>query len=341
LTLEHLSVEYDTVRIDNTGHGPRPGYYAGQTPQLRWANGKTQSESMDLVSSLIESYPSPSLSCDDNHQIQNAIRAFRDIFPRNSRPSSRAAFLFSYSGDPLPKSEFERVLSDTDSFLESSSSGPFFCGDSITAADIAWVPFLERYAAQLPCLHENLEPNDSSKYPNLAKWYAAMDTIPAYACRIKGDASSWRKVLVMAGYGNAGQMPNTITGVSRETLESEVGTSAAEKEIWNEYISTRPYMAETSSMEAAATIFKNKQAIIKDIERRMSITPSWKSKLPENIDSALRELVMVLINDDDSDDVSDGIGALASFLDERMCVPRDMGAMSAAALKRVAMKYKS
>lgn len=32
-----------------------------------------------------------------------------------------------------------------------------------------------------------------------------------------------------------------------------------------------------------------------------------------------------------------GVYALANFLDERMCVPRDMGMMSADAVKRVAL----
>ena len=292
---------------------------------------------MDLVAALTEYYPSPSLSLSNENGIQKAIRSFRDIFPRNSRPSSRAAFLFSYSGDPLPRSEFERVLSETDDFLGSSSSGPFFCGESITAADIAWVPFLERYAAQLPCFHKGLEPNNIDLYPNLAKWYAAMDTIPAYACKIKADASSWRKVLVMAGYGNAGNVPITLTGVSREVMESKVGTSTLEKQVWKEYVSTRPYMAATASMEAAATIFKNREAILKDIEKRKSI------KLPKDVDGALRGVIITLINDYDDNDITDesrnDIGALASFLDERMCVPRDMGAMSAAALKRIAIKF--
>ena len=28
--------------------------------------------------------------------------------------------------------------------------------------------------------------------------------VPAYACRVKGNPSSWIKVLTMAGYGNGG-----------------------------------------------------------------------------------------------------------------------------------------
>lgn len=116
LTLEHKKIPYDTIRIDNTGPGVKPPYYSGQTPQMKWEDGKTQGESMDIVYALDQkSYPSPALEAgvlynngDDN--VQDKIDAWKQIFPRGARPSSRAAYLFSWSGDPLPKSEFERVL---------------------------------------------------------------------------------------------------------------------------------------------------------------------------------------------------------------------------------------
>lgn len=191
LTLELIGQQYDTVRIDNTG-GPRPSYYGGQTPQMRWPDGKQQGESMDLVEELDTRYNAGKFYQPDN--VHDQINAFRNIFPR-ARPSSRAAFLFQYNGEPLWRSTFEKTLEETDQLLAaSSSSGPFFCGTDISAADIAWAPFLERYRYQLPCLHEQLEPDNSNTYPNLAQWYDAMDKVPAYACCVKGDPGSWRKV---------------------------------------------------------------------------------------------------------------------------------------------------
>lgn len=35
------------------------------------------------------------------------------------------------------------------------------CPVQISAADCAWAPFLERYAAQLPLLHSGLRPYDA------------------------------------------------------------------------------------------------------------------------------------------------------------------------------------
>ena len=62
-----------------------------------------------------------------------AIAAFRRCFPRNARPSSRAAYLFSYDG-PLPRSTFEAALDATDDAL-GETGGPFFCGDAFSAPD--------------------------------------------------------------------------------------------------------------------------------------------------------------------------------------------------------------
>ena len=204
LALEVKNIQYDTVYIDNAGFGRRPSYFAGQTPQIRWEDGSTMGESMDLVRQINTQYEgSVDLYPDSiRNEVINKIRSFDAIFPKRTRPSSRAAFLFRYDGEPLWKNEFEKVLRETNELL-GASDGPFFCGESFTAADIAWAPFLERYAAQLPCLHEGLNPReDVEKYPHLVSWYEAMDTlVPVYSCKIKGDASSWRKVLTMAGFG--------------------------------------------------------------------------------------------------------------------------------------------
>merc|ERR1711966_487328 len=51
-------------------------------------------------------------------------REFSKIFPSKSRPSSRAAFLFDWSGEPLWKSEFESVLTKTDELLGSNAGVP-------------------------------------------------------------------------------------------------------------------------------------------------------------------------------------------------------------------------
>lgn len=336
-TLELKSVEYDTVLIDNTGGG-RPSYFGGTTPQMKWPDGRMQGESMDLVRKLDAEY-NPSLF--DASNVDDCIDKFSRIFPR-ARPSSRAAFLFQYNGEPLWRGVFEDTLQKTDTLL-SQTEGPFFCGSQLSAADVAWAPFLERYRYQLPCLHEGLEPYSPETYPDLHAWYNAMDRVPEYACRVKGDASSWRKVLLMAGFGNAGTPPqveaNMDSLMEQEALSAK---SIIDEELWKGFASTRPYLAATPQAEAAATILNNRKAIALDV-LKVADRSRWKDKgLPTTdteLDEVLRAMVCMLL-DDYNDDVhsttTHAVGALAGFLDERMCVPRDMGAMSAASIKQLA-----
>lgn len=341
LTLELGNISYDTVRIDNTG-GPRPSYFGGQTPQMKWPDGRQQGESMDLVYALDERYHCGLQSSDST--VQQLAAEFRNIFPR-ARPSSRAAFLFQFNGDPLWKSTFQKTLEATDALLsKSSSEGPFFAGKDLTAADIAWCPFLERYRYQLPCLHAGLEPNDATVYPHLSAWYAAMDQIPVYACRVKGDASSWRKVLTMAGFGNAGLPPDIDQNMQDlQDKELKEAKNCIRQNLWDKYKEGRGHVAETPAAEAAQIITRNREAIIADTFKRATMDRKWKQtdlpSTPTDVDETLRELVDVLLNDDGdllTNASRRAVGSLAAFLDERMCVPRDMGAMPAATIKVLA-----
>ncbi len=364
LALEHTSIPYDTILIDNTGPGVRPPYFAGQTPQMHWPEGRNQGESMDLVQEIDKRFCGNSGTTvlypeAIKNDVINQARMFQTIFPSKSKPSSRAAFLFRWSGEPLWKSEFESVLHKTDELLGSSSNnGPFFCGKYFTAADIAWAPFLERYAAQLPCLHEGLDArNDESKYPNLKRWYDAMELIPAYACRVKGNASSWRKVLKMAGYGNSGSIPSSLLMERMDNLGVKESRPQAEEErrrdqaLWNDYRFNRPHLANTPSAEAGRVLVNNRDAIVKDVLRRSSILDGIGIPLDEKgLDETMRALASILIYGCEADEQYNemevaskegwdvkGVVALAKFLDERMCVPRDMGAMSADAIKRLSV----
>ena len=346
LALEYKGIDYDTVLIDNTGPGRKPDWYSGNTPQMRWsgASDSRQGESMDLMRALDEKYPdTPMLYCHDG--VDEYISAFRDIFPKGARPSSRAAFLFSWNGEPLFKSEFERVLRNTDEILGRNSEGPFFCGSEFSAADIAWAPFLERYAAQLPCLHDNLDPRDDELYPNLTQWFIAMDNIPCYACRVKGNSSSWRKVLNMAGFGNGGAPPLVSSRIQdSDKIDLEVAQTIEGNDLWEAFHSTRPYLASSPGKEAASVLLTNRDAIMQDTLKRAGL--SLRELGEEKIDVSMRALAEICSTDqeliDDIDfilEAVDGVGDLATFLDSRMCVPRDMGSLSAIVFKRIAGRH--
>jgi len=235
------------------------------------------------------------------------------------------------------------VLRDTNALLgETADGGPFFCGAEFTAADIAWAPFLERYAAQLPCLHDGLDVRgeDGVEYPNLVAWFEAMEErAPAYGCRIRGDASSWRKVLVMAGFGNAGGVPGDV-GVRMESVAAGEQKEVEDEKwrgVWERYRVGRPWVMDTPGKEAAAVVVRNRRQIVGDMVKR-----GVDGVKEDELEDALRSMVVCLLNEGDGEgSVSKDpkVGALASFLDDRMCVPRDMGCLSAATIKRLAAQH--
>jgi glutathione S-transferase len=340
LALELSGANYDTVKIDNTGHGPRPYYFGGQTPQVRWPDGSQQGESMDLVYEIDKRFAEKQFKSNDPI-IQEIISQFSNVFPSRARPSSRAAYLFQYNGEPIWKSSFEETLGKLNEMLDHEH--PFFANqEKITAADIFYAPFLERYRYQLPCLHQGLDPADASKYPYLSRWYQAMDKVPVYACRVKGDASSWRKVLTMAGFGNAG-VPHTINQNMSERIaqeEEEAKSIVSQSDVWEGFRSTSSYALPDSPFLDAATIMtSNRKAIVRDAAKG-TLGDSYSEK---EIDAALHGLVSRLIKYHDEgddatfDDSNEACADLAAYLDERMCVPRDMGSMSAATIKRAAV----
>ena len=97
--------------------------------------------------------------------------------------------------------------------------------------------------------------------------------VPAYACRVKGNPSSWRKVLTMAGYGNGGVLSDVMD--RRDDLGNEESWPQTERErkrdqgLWDEYRATRPYLANTPSAEAGRVLLGNCEAME---QKKMDIT---------------------------------------------------------------------
>lgn len=397
LALEVLNIDYHTILIDNMGRG-RPDWYDGSTPQMKFPNDdRVKGESLDLIKTVdayaqqcsspspIQLYPSGL-----EKQVQGRIDDFTRTFPRNTRPSSRGAFLSSNYGELLSKAEFEKVLVATDALLSQNEESAYFIGKEITAVDIVWAPFLERYAIQLPLLYTDLDPRDAVKYPHLSAWYDSLEiNIPCYSSRISGDRESWTKVLKQQGYGNAGFVPNTIpsfaestaTDLSNEDKKSMQRLKRREnmKRIAHQFYSLhRSYIAPTPELEAASRITRNRHAIVQDmlhnpVDKNSSDTKEVDEK---EVEKMLQALILELIevndekadkmalldvginsstNDDDSSgDVSNDGGndiheekesqrkerkqrALyaACYMDDRVCVPRDMGVLTANSIRNL------
>ncbi|GMI14660.1 hypothetical protein TrVE_jg1550 [Triparma verrucosa] len=319
LAFELKRVDYDTILIDNMGG--RPSWYSGTTPQAM-IEGDKITESLDIVKRIDafkgQTENTPTLyPKDKDKNVDEVISLFKDVFPKFTRPSSRAAFLFRSGGMPVERKTFERTLYETDELLK-KTDGHFFCGEEVTAADVAWAPFLERYAVQLPALHDGLRPRDEERWPNLSLWYKAMEEkVPAYPSRVQGDAESWRRVLMQQGFGNEAGFEKLL-----EAAADERGDSSS---CWPMFAEGRQWLANSPREEAAARLLRNKGPIIADAIRNGGANC-------DSAEEALSGIISGLVDGVELKNSEEAV-KLHTFLCERVCIPRDMGFLPARAMR--------
>ena len=339
LALELLGIEYDTVRIDTSFNG-RPASMTAATPQIRWADGSLLSGSLDILREL-DRFPQSTLWSvpgTEPCEIEALALAYHCIFPGSGRACDGEPMRLSSS-----RAVFEDAIRQTDELLARRPDGPFFCGRSLSAADVAWAPFLERYAAWLPLLHPGLQmagAEAAATSPHLFRWFEAMAALPPYTCRLRGDAASWWKVLAFSpGWlvvANRGWKPPPLAA----TRPSANGVSGGAPRLgvrdsqWEEYAERRPHVGRCVGRETAAHLIRHREAVARDACRGMGLGGDLAA-----VDSPLRALVWLLADASGADEAgarnTEGLRPLLAYLDERVCVPRDVGAPVAAALSQL------
>jgi len=172
-----------------------------------------------------------------------------------------------------------------------------------------------------------------------------MDTVPVYACRIKGTCESWHKVLAADPWWPKGWAAPQLSKIGADRAARTYGAAASAAK-WAEYARTRTQVAPSASLEAAATIVRNRQAILKDSCRRRMVygtVPYQQGTPTETIDEGLRALVWLLITEiNDNHEAIAGLAPsvvastrdCAAYMSARMCVPRDMGMPAALEVHR-------
>jgi glutathione S-transferase len=214
--------------------------------------------------------------------------------------------------------------------LEEYDDGPYFCGEELTAADIYWAPYLERYAAQVPLIHDGdmLEGRYGGRYEAIEEWFNAMEKmVPCYGCRVAGDSVSWENVLKEAVKN--GLLPNVDLFPSRGKRVPLNRLGDKTTALWNEYRKTRPYLCETPAMECVAHIVRHRDQILTEAVNVDDLKEFDKDEL----DQALLETVGALLGRIEAAELSGKAREVVAFLDSRLRVPRDMGMIPAAALR--------
>lgn len=335
LALELKELDYDTVRIDTSFNG-RPSFLSDATPQIQWPDGAVQDGSVDILFALDARYPHAPL-CSvpgvSRETIEQLIAAYHETFGGGS----------VVDGEPMrieaSRVTLEAAADRTEALLAEIEGGPFFCGSSISVVDVVWAPFLERYASWVPFLHPNLELRRNPRWPRIAQWFDAMEECaPAYACRLRGDPTSWWKVLAFSpGWlipPSRGWTPPPLEfgrNGEKSSAQARSDVSAAQ---WTAYASSRAHVASDASAECAAHLIRNRQSVADDAQAALRFPSA------EQIDIPLRALTWLLSGSMLQSDAlavkrTAGLQELIEFLDQRVCVPRDMGAPEAAALTRL------
>ena len=182
LYLEEKKIPYSIIKVPMNCYGKKPDSFYKISPSggipIAIVKGKILSESNDIINYIEKEYSNEKnkLRPDNisSESIKNLLKLERKLF------SCWFSWLTSkYDSE----NEMHEIFQEVDNELL-SNGGPYFLGNKLSIVDIMYTPFLERMAASLP-YYKGFECR-SNKYPNLLKWYEAMDTRDSYI-GIKSD----------------------------------------------------------------------------------------------------------------------------------------------------------
>ena len=265
---------------------------------------------------------------------------------------------------------FGEVLDELDSALakvqqqnSGGDDGPacFRLGPDFSGVDAIMVPTLERWRHQLP-LTEDFDILEGR--PHLEAWFNHMESFPAYGGRVAGDEYSWTATasMFLRYFGGGENKPKVAAGIARADAAAEElakGFAAPTTSDDDDKI-------DAAALEAAAKLVSNHAAVLRDCLGG-SEPPKSQGHISradcdasgeETVDALLRHVVVRLLQQTstaeedgatnataltprglvtESDDNANAIqGALAlRTVAKRLCVPRDMGAPSAALLRGI------
>eukprot|EP00536_Pseudo-nitzschia_multiseries_P016503 jgi/Psemu1/221512/e_gw1.1135.3.1 len=242
------------------------------------------------------------------------------------------------------RADFGAVLDELDAALAEQEGGDFRLGADFSGIDAIMVPTLERWKYQLP-LTEDFDILEGR--PNLRAWFDRMDSYPAYSGRVAGDEYSWTATasMFLRYFGGGEDKPKVAAGIAR--------ADAAAEELAKGFAAAAGSVTDASAaLEAAAKLISNHEAVISDCLREepksQGHIPRAEASARDTVDALLRHVadrLLQLASEEETEsefsigDIADSHtaqGALAlKTVAKRLCVPRDMGAPSAALLRGV------
>eukprot|EP00596_Hydrurales_sp_CCMP1899_P004116 CAMPEP_0119039994 /NCGR_PEP_ID=MMETSP1177-20130426/9779_1 /TAXON_ID=2985 /ORGANISM="Ochromonas sp, Strain CCMP1899" /LENGTH=464 /DNA_ID=CAMNT_0007004597 /DNA_START=243 /DNA_END=1634 /DNA_ORIENTATION=+ len=185
LQLEEKRIPYKVEKVAMRCYGDKPRSFIQINPgggiPVAIVKGKTICESNDIMQELEDKYPNhnpllPGKSSPQSARVAPLLKLERQAF------SHWFSWLTSRSGASAAV-EMDKILINVDREL-GVAAGPYFLGTEMSLVDVMFTPFLERMAASLP-YYKGFIVRDK-KYPNLLRWFEAMDERSSYQ-GIKSD----------------------------------------------------------------------------------------------------------------------------------------------------------
>jgi glutathione S-transferase len=326
-------------------------------------------ESDAILYALDEMFPdTPRLMKNNKQDVDDEFDAAIEMQER----VQAAGFKFVYGGrnETLTEDEKQKIRNDFESVLDELDSafgeqrqklknpdddGCFRLGSEFSGVDAIMIPTLERWRYQLP-LTENIDILENRIH--LTKYFEHLDSFSPYSDRVAGDRYSWTATAstFLRYFGGGEDKPEVAAKVER--------ADAAAKELEDKFISNDnnnqindddddDEEQSLFALEAVTKLITNHEAVVADCVRDEPLSqkhiPRGSDK--DTADVLLRYIASVLLQlassstsstssisvmDIVKDASSRTQGAVAlKTVATRLCVPRDMGAPSAAMLREV------
>ena len=348
LAFEIKNINYITVLCNDADN---------VVPRVMWPDEEevpSTSDPNEILEQIQTRYPDPTPFYP---KISMAVDASRcnimrlpGVMPRNSDDAlmSSSPFLFLPNGKLVLKSSHCVSLEELEEMSEEYDDGPYICGKDLTAADIVWITYLERYAVQLPLLFPKVDVLNprSGAYEMVRDWIKTMENnVSAYSCRVCGDARHWRRCLEASVTVHNARSDEKVTlpPVPKRERWWLKKYHSRNEQLWKEYCydsdgeRIRPWLGDTPRLEAGLYLVRHRDAIIQDF----AVVDGIES---ESADEALRFVISHLvdmISDNDSEEV---LVANAQKILEHVIdgieIPRDLGMIPAVALGELLVTLK-
>lgn len=239
-----------------------------------------------------------------------------------------------------------------------ASGGPFLAGANFSVVDLMYLPFLERWEAQLPItagINLRAESGQHVRWPNLELWFdAILQHVEPYRERVRGDRYSWLALVgsLQRARRSSISEPQALTAVDNTIRKADRAATYALRDA-----GSQSQVPKAARLEAARVLLAKHEDVVADATSKAVRSQPQLVRQEEDdshyVDEVLREAMIRLLASTDHNvqgesivdalDSADPLRAMAwaqaaKFVAARICVPRDMGAPAAAALRSVLLQ---